>query len=108
VTNLRCRCVRTVIEKEQLRQLHAYVVARRRIETRRRQRSCWRRQWIGRHDQQGAYCNLLQELDDQSYRNFLRMTVRQFDELLLKVTPLIVHQNTNFRCAVSSGERLAI
>jgi hypothetical protein len=71
----------------------AYVVARRRIETRRRQRSCWRRQWIGSHDQQGAYCNLLQELDDQSYRNYLRMTVRQFDELLLKVTPLIVRQN---------------
>jgi hypothetical protein len=43
----------------------------------------------------------------RNHRNYLRMIVRQFDELLLKVIPLIVRQNTNFRCAVSPGERLA-
>ena len=77
----------------------------------RRRRSCWTRQWLLRRNMYGAYHCLLQELaseDVSSFRNFLRMEKPQFDELLGRVTPLIVRKNTNMREAISAAERLAI
>ena len=50
-------------------------------------RSVWVKKWILQREEKGAYHNLLQELrlqDQDSYRNFLRMDVHAFEELLSK------------------------
>ncbi|CAM1311709.1 Uncharacterised protein at_DN1314 [Pycnogonum litorale] len=46
--------------------------------------------------------------DHASFFRYLRMTPAKFDELLCKVGPLIVKQDTNYRKACSPGERLAV
>ena len=54
---------------------------------RRQRRSVWTKAWILLREEQGAYHNLIQELrlqDVDSYRNFLRMDVHAFEELLGK------------------------
>jgi hypothetical protein len=86
--------------------LCAYLMLKRR----KRQRTCWRRSWIALHDEQGAYCNLIAELnfDKESFRNYLRMNKTQFEHLTAKVAPFIERQNTHYRASVSPGERLAI
>ena len=51
----------------------------------------------------------MQELrltDKQSYKNFLRMDVAAFEDLLSKVGPLITYRDTHLRKAISPGERL--
>jgi hypothetical protein len=52
----------------------------------------WVRPWIGRRNQYGAYHSLIQELsaeDPNGLKNFLRMDMASFNELLEIVTPLI-------------------
>lgn len=68
------------------------------------------REWIRKRDQYGAYHHLMQELtlDASSYCNFVRMNATTFEELLTKVAPLIVRQNTLMRKAIAPGERLAL
>ena len=50
----------------------------------------------------------LEMIDTSSYRNFVRMDVATFEELLCKVAPLITHADTNMRQAITAGERLAV
>ena len=55
--------------------------------TRKQRRSVWTKAWLLLREEQGAYHNLIQELrlqDIDSYRNFLRMDVTAFEELLGK------------------------
>ena len=76
-----------------------------------RNRSVWVRQWIRNRQAQGAYHQLMKELemiDTSSYRNFVRMDVATFEELLCKVAPLITRADTNMRQAITAGERLAV
>ena len=50
-------------------------------------RTIWALPWILEREEKGAYHNLLQELrlqDKDNYRNFLRMDVNAFEELLGK------------------------
>ena len=85
------------------------VIARSR--QRRRRRRIWTREWILNRQQHGAYHQLLQELrlcDENSYRNFLRMNVASFEEVLQCVSPIISRQDTHLRESISAGERLAL
>ena len=73
-----------------------------------RKRKMWVRNWIKNQPSFGAFHQLVQELrmaDNATYRNFLRMDVSAFDELLGLVGPLITYQDTNMWQAISPGER---
>ena len=77
----------------------------------RRRRRIWTREWTLNRQQHGAYHQLLQELrlcDENSYRNFLRMNVASFEEVLQRVSPIISRQDTHLRESISAGERLAL
>lgn len=77
----------------------------------RKQRSVWIHNWVKRRQELGCYAQLLQEIKDEVpylYRNFLRMHIDDFNNLLLLVSPLIRKQNTTMRKSISAGERLAL
>lgn len=46
--------------------------------------------------------------DAEAFRSWIRMDTGTFEELLRKVRPLIMKQDTSFREAIPAGERLAI
>ena len=80
-------------------------ILRKRIERRKKKR-LWRRNWIAAHDKQGAYRNLLRQLDRRSCQNYLRMSPEQFYEILQRVGPIIERQDTNFRsCIYKPGRK---
>lgn len=85
-----------------------YLLFKRRQATTRRK--IWRKPWFALHDEQGVYHNLIKELevDDGSFRNYVRLTKDQFDEVVERVTPFIERTCTNFRTAISPGERVAV
>lgn len=63
-------------------------------------RRWWVRPWIKRRQELGASSRLLQELkeeDPQTYRNVLRITASQLQELFILIEPLIKKQDTVFR-----------
>lgn len=80
----------------------------------RKPRSIWVKKWLEKRQSDGAYMKLLSELcfgsdrDDALFRNFLRMSQQNFNEILAMVEPLIERKVTNFRMPISAGERLAI
>ncbi|XP_046145446.1 protein ANTAGONIST OF LIKE HETEROCHROMATIN PROTEIN 1-like [Osmia bicornis bicornis] len=74
-------------------------------------RKCWVRDWIQRRGELGCYQQLMNELkneDQNTYKNFLRMSHADFNVLLQKVRLLLQKQNTNMRESISAGERLAV
>jgi len=73
-----------------------------------RKRTIWMQPWIANRQTQGAYHTLLQELDDKSYRNFLRMDRGSFETLLHKVAQYIRRQDTTMRLSITPEERLAV
>ena len=75
----------------------------RRLHKKKRNRRLWVRELIRNRHQHGVYNHLLQELalDSTSYCNFVRMNATTFEELLGKVAPLIVRQDTVMRKAIS-------
>lgn len=86
------------------------ILAKRR-RRRRRKRTLWTREWIRNRQKFGVYHQLLQELrltDVSSYRNFLRMDISSFEELLRLTGPTITYKDTNMRQAISPSERLAL
>ena len=71
----------------------------------------WVRPWIARRNQYGAYHALVQELsseDPSGLKNFLRMDMATFNELLEMVTPIIKRRDTLMRDSISPAERLAL
>jgi hypothetical protein len=81
------------------------------LRNRRKKRICWTQPWILRRQEHGAYYALMKELsqeDYESYRNFVRMTKKDFTELLEKVSPLIIKQDTIMRKSISPAERLSL
>ena len=85
----------------------AVVTIRRR--RRRRRRSVWTNEVLLNRGKQGAYHNLIMELEDtEGFRNFFRMNRSTFNELLAMVVPYITYQDTPFRDAIKPGERLAV
>ena len=74
-------------------------------------RQTWVKPWIANRLEFGAYHALVSELrtrDEVSYRNFLRMDLASFEELLSKVGPLIRKQDTKMRRSIEPEERLAL
>lgn len=64
-----------------------------------------------RRNKLGCYAQLLRELVNevpQLYKNFLRMNIADFNNLLEMVSPLIKKEDTNMRESISPGERLAL
>lgn len=73
--------------------------------------SCWVRDWVKRRQEYGCYTQLLRELENevpQLYKNFLRMNIVDFNNLLQMVAPLIEKKNTFLRESIPPGERLAL
>lgn len=49
------------------------------------------------------------QMEDQSlFQNFSRMSVADFEKLLVLVEPIISKEDTNYRKCISSRERLAL
>ena len=83
----------------------------RRKKRRRKRRGIWMRSWIGRRRQFGMYDQLLVELrneDQQCFKNFMRMALEMFDELLARVSPRITKQHTWYRQPLEPGLKLAL
>lgn len=77
-----------------------YLLSKLRKIKRRKIRRWWIRPWINRRNIIGASTCLLQEWiaeDQPMFKNHLRMSAAQFEQLLEKVAPLIQKENTNMR-----------
>ncbi|CAC5362874.1 unnamed protein product [Mytilus coruscus] len=84
--------------------MHQYLQGIRR-RRRRQRRRLWQQPWVSRRKQFGLYGQLLVELrqeDQSSFRNFMRMTVEMYDEILQRIQHLVSKQYTWFRfnCSV--------
>ena len=88
--------------------LAAFILIKRRQQRRMKAKKCWMKHWVSRRVEQGAYCNLLMNLDKQGYRNYLRLSKAQFNDVLKRVSPLLERDDTVFRRSISAGERLAL
>ena len=82
---------------------------------RRRRKACrpkkWAREWISKSRQQGAYPNLLRELnaeDPEAFRQFHRLDRESFETILAMVAPLITKEGTHMRRSLPPGEKLSI
>lgn len=76
-----------------------------------KKRKCWTKNWIRRRPVEGFYAKLLIELKAEEpdfYRNFVRMDLQQYEQLLALVTPHIQKEDTNMRESISAGERLML
>ena len=70
----------------------------------------WLKPHIGRHDEQGAYENLVEDQrhDPAEFEKFHRVNPATFDFLLAKVDGVISRQNTTYRASISAAERLCV
>jgi hypothetical protein len=87
------------------------LLQRRRRRRRLVKRSLWTRFWIQRREDKGAYTNLIAELreeDPVKYRQFHRVRVGEFQELLEMVGPEIQMEDTVMRRSIDPGQRLAV
>ncbi|GFW63178.1 putative nuclease HARBI1 [Trichonephila clavipes] len=90
-----------VIKKELIRRQNA----------KRKERKVWVKPWVGRRTEYGASHTLLKELkneDHTAYRNMLRITGEQFDELLEMVRGKLSKQDTTMRMAIPVTTKLEI
>jgi len=74
-------------------------------------RKCWIKNWVRRHDRQGAYTQLICELqleDVQQFRNFTRMSAVEVQRLVNILGPVIGKQDTAMRNAISVEERVIV
>ena len=81
------------------------------LKRRKRRRRLWRKPWVARHDEQGAYNNLMKELELYGcLRDYLRITKSQFLDIVQRVTPILQRKNTNFRlrAAITPEKRVAV
>ena len=75
-----------------------------------RKRAKWSKEWFLQRSKFG-HTELLLELshnEPSDFKNFLRMDIETYNELLKMVEPLIVKQTTNMRQPISPTERLSI
>ena len=71
----------------------------------------WARDEISKSWQQGAYPNLLRELnaeDPEDFRQFHRLERESFETTLAMVAPLITKEDTHIRRSLLPGEKLSI
>ena len=80
--------------------IHDYLQRLERRRRRRQRRRLWQQPWISRRKQFGLYDQLLVELrqeDQTSFKNFMRMPVQMYDEILQRIQHRISKQYTWFR-----------
>ncbi|GFX47773.1 putative nuclease HARBI1 [Trichonephila clavipes] len=90
-----------VIKKELIRRQNA----------KRKKRKVWVKPWVGRRTEYGASHTLLKELkneDHTAYRNMLRITGEQFDELLKWFAESCQSRDTTMRMAIPVTTKLEI
>lgn len=76
-----------------------------------RKRSVWVRKWIERRRDLGAFATLVNELqieDSQQFRNFIRMSAVELEELLSLVGAKIQKKDTILRESISASHRLIV
>jgi len=74
-------------------------------------RKCWVKNWVRRRERQGAYTQLIRELqleDAQQFRNFTRMSAVEVQSLVNMRGPVIGKQDTAMRNAISVEERVMV
>ena len=77
----------------------------------RKRRSDWVKPWLQRRESHGFYAQLLSELkleEPSIYKNYLRMTAENFDEILSLIKDDISKKNTVMRDSVSAEIQLTI
>lgn len=86
------------------------VLLSRRQRKSRRKRKIWIKRWIATRETDGAFHRLLKDLegDPEHYRNYLRVDLDTFEELLGMVKPLLEKRDTPMRNAISPAEQLAV
>ena len=78
---------------------------------RKRKRKIWTKPWLLKRNELGFYNNLLAEFrleDEDWYKNYLRMSANDFDELLSLVNDDLVKQNTHLRDSIPAAIKLAL
>nr|XP_022905462.1 uncharacterized protein LOC111417424 isoform X1 [Onthophagus taurus] len=83
----------------------------RKEERKRKKRKIWVREWIERRNELGAFKSLVNELrieDSQQFRNFIRMSSTELEDLLFIVGPKIQKQDTVLRELISASEKLMV
>ena len=78
---------------------------------RRRRRSVWVKSWIMERPVCGAYDKLFNDLlntDETSFRNFVRMDLPAFEELLSRVEFALSKNRTRLRQPIAARERLCV
>ena len=76
-----------------------------------KKREHWVKPWMSSRAEKGAHNNIIRELrftDPASYRNYLRLSQDQYDELLEMIRPAITKQDTVMRQALSPEEMLSV
>lgn len=100
-----------ILQEEEEEDEEALLVLLYQRRRRRRRRQLWVRPWISRRQIFGHYDTLIGELDREShgdFANYMRMEPAMFHEILLRLTPRLTKQDTNFRRALEPGLKLAI
>lgn len=75
---------------------------------RKRLRSMWVRNHIRFREEKGEFHSLVPDLDDESFRKYLRVTRVQFMDIHQIVESTIKKQYTNFRRPIGTEERLTV
>jgi len=74
-------------------------------------RKCWVKNRVRRRDQQGAYTQLIRELqleDAQQFRNFTRLSAVEVQSLVNRLGPVNGKKDTAMRSAISVEERVIV
>jgi hypothetical protein len=74
-------------------------------------RKCWVKNWVRRRDQQGAYTQLICELqleDAQQFRNFTRLSAVEVQNLVNMLGLVIGKKDTAMMNAISVEERVIV
>lgn len=82
-----------------------------RKQKKRKPRKTWVKKWVAKREHEGFCEKLLRELRDEEptlYRNFLRMSHEQFENLCNLITPLVHKKDTRMRKSIPVNERLAV
>ena len=91
--------------------LFLLLMRRRRRPLRASHRITWTKRWILRRKQQGAYANLIRELnaeDPEKFRQYHRLDKESFEGILRLISSYIYKQETQMRSSIKARERLAV
>ena len=81
------------------------------VHRRRRRRSMWVKSWVLERPVCGAYNKLFTDLlntDETSFRNFVRMDLAAFEDLLSRVEFVLTKNRTRLRQPIAARERLCV